>query len=86
MNPLVKLIIPIGLGIAAAAINWQVMSSAPPPRTYAIASAEVKTGQTFKENSIGQLVINGESAAALARTAVPYDHREAIIGRVVTAK
>ncbi|MBY0525257.1 MAG: hypothetical protein K2R98_17755 [Gemmataceae bacterium] len=84
MSPWIKLAIPIGLGLVAAAINFYVMTDKPAPRAFAVAREDIRSGAPFKESSIGVMMVPGEVAGSFPRTAVPYAHRETIYGRPAT--
>lgn len=84
MNPMLKLAIPIGLGLVAGGLNWYAVRKGPPPRALAVAVAEVKAGDVFKESHFAKLMVSRELNDALPKTAVPYEHLETLYGREST--
>jgi hypothetical protein len=84
MNPMLKLVLPIGLGLLAGGLNWFAVKKGPPPRAMAVATAEIKAGDVFKESHFGKLMVPGELTDNLPKTAVPYEHLETLYGREST--
>ena len=84
MNPLIKLALPLGLGVAAAGMNWVALHKGPPPRAFGVAVADIKAGDVLKESHFGKVMVGGETSTALPRTAIPFEQLDTIYGREAT--
>jgi len=82
MTYTLKLLIPIGLGVVAAAINWIAMSSATQPIKYVQASMDLKEGQRFGVDNLAAIELPS-TFKNLKDTAIPYEHIGVLYGQRV---
>ncbi|MBL8794120.1 MAG: hypothetical protein JNM56_09455 [Planctomycetia bacterium] len=80
MSSLMKLLVPILLGVAAGGLNWFVMTVKTSPRSFVAVSEDVKAGERFDEEKLKKLPVSGD-VASLAETAVPWEHRAVLFDR-----
>jgi hypothetical protein len=80
MSSLMKLFVPILLGVAAGGINWFVMTVKTSPRSFVAVSEDVKAGERFDEDKLKKLPVSGD-VASLSETAVPWEHRAVLLDR-----
>ncbi len=82
MNYLIKLLIPLALGIVAAVINWSVLSSGTQPVYYVTVKKSLNVGDRFELELASPLGLP-PSFRDLSTTIVPYRDRGVLSGRVV---
>jgi hypothetical protein len=82
MNYAIKLLIPLGLGLAAAAINWMVLTSGTQVVHYVTVSQPLDVGDTFNLEASEPLALPA-SFKDLSQTMVLYADRGVLSGRVV---
>lgn len=82
MNYAMKLLIPVGLGVAAVAINWMVLTAGTAPVQFVTVTQPLKVGDTVQLEYVAPLALP-RSFSGLSRTMVPYDDRGVLSGRVV---
>jgi hypothetical protein len=71
MNNALKLLIPIALGIVAAAVNWFALQEKTAPGVYLKVKEDIRAGQPFTADILDRLEVPGDSGS-LRETAVPY--------------
>ena len=81
MNHWQKLGLPVALGICAAYLNWQSVSSKLEPRDYVAAKAGVKAGEKLTKESFTPISISHSSQVGLENTLVPWSQVDAIMIR-----
>jgi hypothetical protein len=79
----IKLLIPIGLGIAAAIINFVVLSSATQPVKFVVAKKDISAGESFKDK-VTVVDVPIDMAKSLKDVAILHDDRGLLSGQ--TAK
>ena len=83
MSHSVKLLIPIGLGIVAAGINWFALNSATRPVEFVEVTAELKEGTEFSLENLGSVELPARFRD-LKDTAYPYEQVGVLLGRRAT--
>jgi hypothetical protein len=83
MNYTVKLLIPIGLGIAAAVINWMAISARTRPIEFTTVARAFKVGETITTDELQPVEVPAHLAARLMDTAIPYKEKGTLSGQVV---
>lgn len=85
MNAILKLIIPIGLGLLAFAMNFLVMTEKPEAKYYAVVKVPLKQGEKFREAVLQPLPVDAPQVTkALPKSAVPWNERETLYDRETT--
>lgn len=74
MNNTLKLLIPLGLGVAAACLNWWALENKIAPVNYVKVKEGIRAGERFREDNLDKLAFRGDEGS-LKETAVPYRHR-----------
>jgi hypothetical protein len=82
MNYLIKLLIPLALGIVAAVINWSVLSSGTSPVYYVTVNKALNVGEPFLLEMASPLGLPPQFRD-LSKTIVPYRDRGVLSGRIV---
>lgn len=82
MNYALKLSIPVGIGLAAAAINWMILSSGTQAVFYVTVKEPLKVGDKFTLEMAEPLPVPIRFQG-LSRTLVPFADRGILSGRVV---
>ncbi|MDZ4851936.1 MAG: hypothetical protein SGI77_21820 [Pirellulaceae bacterium] len=78
MNHWQKLGLPVALGICAAYLNWNSVTSKLEPRDYVAAKADVKPGEKLTRESFTRVSISHTSQVGLENTLVPWSQVDAI--------
>lgn len=81
MNHLIKLALPIGLGLAAAVLNWTTVSSRIQPHYFVRVSEDLKVGDKFSDNNLERFALSGE-LGGLSKTAFLWKDRVTLFGRL----
>ncbi len=82
MNYAIRLLIPLALGIAAAAINWMVLSTGTQPVYFVTVSQPINVGETFDLELAERLALP-QNFTDLSKSIVPYEDRGVLSGRVL---
>lgn len=82
MNTAIRLLIPLALGVAAAGINWMVLSAGTQPVYFVTVSDPINVGDTFDLERAEKLALP-QGFAELSKSIVPYEDRGVLSGRVV---
>jgi hypothetical protein len=82
MKTWLRLVIPVGLGLAAVWLNTTVMNSKLQPQTFIVVTDNLEAGDSFRPSSIGPRSFSGK-VADLLESAVPWEDRAVILGREV---
>jgi len=86
MNHWQKLGLPVALGICAAYLNWQSVSSKLEPRDYVAVSEDIDPGKILTKESLIRVSISSSSPAALDITLVPWSQVDALTNRYAHRK
>ena len=81
MNHTIKLIIPIGLGIAAAVVNSMVLSAQTKPVKFVRAASDIPRGQVFTQDNLEVLEFPGIDARGLSKSAIPWSEVGILLGQ-----
>ena len=60
MTALTKLLLPLGIGIAAAALNYWLMSRVTSPRDFVVVTQRIEAGQLFERPKLGTVRVSGD--------------------------
>ena len=82
MNYTIKLLIPVALGIAAAATNWISISARTQPKKFTVAARPIKEGQLISVGDLAAVDIPANQAGNLDKTAIPYKQMSTLSGQV----
>lgn len=82
MNNVLKLLIPLGLGVVAAAINWMVMTAGTERVEFVTVSKTLDVGEAFDLKSAVKLELPRDFRG-LSKSLVPFSERGALSGRAV---
>lgn len=78
-----KLLIPLGLGVAAALLNYMGRSSDIEPVYYVALKKDLKTGDELKPEHLEFASLPKNNSASLAKVGIPYGQRAVVFGRRV---
>lgn len=81
MNHWQKLGLPVALGICAAFLNWQSVSSKLTPRDYVAAKAQIMPGEKLNADSFMKISISHSAGASLEESLVPWSRVDSLYGR-----
>lgn len=81
MSYTVKLLIPIGLGILAAVINWMILSAQVEPVDFITVNRTIPVGQLISPDDLLPLELPAKFRQQLSKTAVPYEDRGLLSGQ-----
>ncbi len=81
MKHTAKLMLAIGLGAAAAILNWVVVSQRTRPVRFATLTGEVRAGETITTDRIDFVEVEASYADALRTSVVPWAERAVLSGR-----
>ncbi len=79
MTHVVKLLIALGLGTAAAITNWMVLALQTQPTQYVAAARELAAGTKIDEDDLLGVPIPGDTAE-LKRSLIPFANRSILFG------
>jgi hypothetical protein len=79
MNPLVRLVAPLTLGVVAAIINWIVVEGRTSATPYVRIRQEVRAGETIERGALGRVDLPGDPGD-LRATLIPYGDADVVIG------
>jgi hypothetical protein len=77
-----RIILPVGLGILAAVLNFVVLKGSTAPLELTAVSNDVKAGTELTEGMLERVAVRGDRA--IFKSAVPYSDRGLLLGRRVT--
>ncbi len=80
-----RLILPLGFGLLAAAVNWVAMQRHIKPDDFVVVKSEVMIGELVTESHIQKLSCNFQ-VEQLGKLVVPWRNRYEILGRVATRR
>lgn len=75
-----RILIPLVIGVAAAGLNWVVLNSRAPAKTFVRVNTPVKANTTIEEGVLDKVELSGD-LESLEKTAVPYSMRAVLFGR-----
>jgi hypothetical protein len=80
MKHSLRLLIPIGLAVVAAIVNYLTMTSATRPVNFVQVTGNLKVGEPFSESNLGRLQLPA-TFEGLSKTAVPFEHIGVLYGQ-----
>jgi hypothetical protein len=80
MNYTTRLLIPVGLAIAAAVANYLSMTAGTRPTAFVQATRDLKSGESFADSNLGKLDLPA-AFHDLRATAIPYEHVGVLYGQ-----
>ena len=83
MSSVLKLLIPILLGLTAGVLNFMVLYGRVTPKAYVVAAIDLDPGDEITgEGDLAQIDLTGNTEA-VSRAAIPWDQRAILYGREV---
>jgi hypothetical protein len=80
MNALLRLAVPVTLGLAAGGLNWWVLNARVAPQTFVKVNKDLPAGRPFEASALEPLEVSGE-VEALGKAAVPFQERAVLFNR-----
>lgn len=81
MSQLLRLSLPIGIGLFAAWLNWVTVNAKIAPRCFVAVNREIEEGQTIKLEDLSPIEIGGD-VASLSKTAIGWEERGILVDSV----
>jgi hypothetical protein len=81
MRTVLKLLIPLGLGVLAAFLNLTAATTAKQPVYFVCAKSDIPAGTLFTEQNLKVLPVPADAVGSLKEAAVPYSERAILYDR-----
>jgi hypothetical protein len=81
MNHTLKLLLPIGLGLAAAIVNLSILSAKSATVEFVGAGADIPRGAQFSDKNLTKILVPGTEAGYLNETAITWPNRGILLGQ-----
>ena len=85
MKNWIKLLLPVGLGILAGTMHYQVLHAELQPNGYVCVTRTMNPGDRFDDDCLGRIDLPG-NCADLSTTLIPWEERAVLSGWRVTRK
>jgi hypothetical protein len=82
MKTLMKLAVPLGLGIVATVLNFMAGQSAKAPVAFLVAGTDITAGSAFTTDNTQKVELPNDQAGTLKGVVVPASERAVVLGRI----